>query len=1219
MRDPLHDRLRGLDAADDRRLGNARAWLQEWRQRSPAAVGPIALPPDEGAGPLVSALDAAVSHPGRTEAGRDRIYLDVFEPGRGEMDELRAESLEVLSRGAMELLGPRAAATDPATDPTNDVVDGLLQTAFGADALSAGLRAAVLGRRVLPDARPRLIDGERLQQLVIWGTINELLQALRAAGAAMAAHASWVGRSRAHADGISAIEPERACAGATARVIGAGFGAVAPANTTVRVPKRGGGCIEARVRQWADTEIVVELPKDVGIGCVGFLVTDGGPPADPLSLQNDARLAAGMLQSVLGDAFGPVGVLYGQTVVDAAGRFAPLSVAAPPCPPCLPGGANLLVGGPPVVKSFTVNGRSSVTVRPGAQLTLAWAVDGADGIRITGTATALPLPTGPLAGKGAVSLPPIDPEALYDWDADYVLAADNACTRTAPVTATVGVALREEPPLFGLADTHVHFLAHLAFGGHGIWGRPHPTDPALPGDSALAEALPHCTPAHGPGGVLPSLEGIGGHLVGGHPEFDGWPRHTTLAHQQAYVDWIQRAVDGGLRLAVCLAVNSELLGRRMTEIHGVRLGADDASAIDRQLAAMTAMVDFVDARSGGPGQGWMEIAGTPTDARRIVTAGRLALVPGVEVDSLGGWHTPAELQAAANAAGQSPAELIRALVAELYGKGVRHVFPVHATNNAFGGAALFVRNYDAANYLLTGSSFVVEQADQNLGIAYRLEQDEFDGNTLGLAERLAYYGLGGAFGPVPPQPTNWAAVPGGHINAQGLTEYGEILIRELMAHGMLVDVDHMGHKTFAAVLDLCDLHNYPVVSGHTSLRALRHGWRPTLPDPSATYSRATNAADFGTANGRALASEVDKSPEQIERIRRGGGLVSVFCYQRDIAAAGTPGGPPNDCAGSAKSFAQALLYVHERMRGRRLALGTDVNGAGQLPGPRFGPQGAAALQNEADQVVRRARGLPLRREQVFAQSGGVRYQTPIEDYRHHRFMDYGGSAPFDAEERDFWEAIAMWRSGVAPESAEQPTDLQRTAVTKNFIINLAYGLRAGSRAEIPIQIPFNRWRMPWPFYYEAADIQLAAFLASHAQFAQPTDPSRTRQLAPKLRQVWNHWAAMERGAATQGTEEWIQRRFGPTGSGLYAADGSLLRSRGGRRDFDVNIDGMAHYGLLPDFLQDVRNIGVPLQVADSLYRSAEDYIRVWERCLRHAPRNDLSRPVEQPDEAARSR
>ena len=36
----------------------------------------------------------------------------------------------------------------------------------------------------------------------------------------------------------------------------------------------------------------------------------------------------------------------------------------------------------------------------------------------------------------------------------------------------------------------------------------------------------------------------------------------------------------------------------------------------------------------------------------------------------------------------------------------------------------------------------------------------------------------------------------------------------------------------------------------------------------------------------------------------------------------------------------------------------------------------------------------------------------------------------------------------------------------------------------------------------------------------------------------------------------------------------LKRSTAGpHRYFDYNIDGMAHYGMLPDFLQDLRNTG----------------------------------------------
>jgi microsomal dipeptidase-like Zn-dependent dipeptidase len=1226
-------RLEAVDTGDTRLVTDLTTWSRDELRHVGTRPGAAVL-----VGEVVG------RHPVLEDPARDRVLVDVFTTEDPSVAGFRDEGFAVLERGLTEF------ATSA---PTGEgAVDALLQTAFGADRVSATLRATVLGkadrlRRPIGPA-PRdlpLIDDEKLQRVVLWGTLRDLIRAFQRLGSSTGQYAAWASRARAHANGITGLSPARGCGGQRVSIRGSGFGAAPPAHITVRFPTGFERCANAQVVSWSDGEIVAVAPADVGIGCVGFTVTDGPPPSDPVGDAVEAQAAAGMFQSVLGDLYGPHGVMLGQRVVGVAMGA---KVPSLPCPPCLPADANgevanRFAGGPPVIRSFTVDGGRAVHVEPGATPTLSWVVDNADTVRIVGRKAPaskwpanLPPVAGPLPPSGTLQLPALDPEAVDDWDGEYVLEATNACNQGAPATIAVEVQLRERSPLFGLADTHVHFMAHLGFAGHGIFGRPHASDPALDPDAALAEALPWCDAAgaHGPGGILPSLEfGLLGHLVGGHPAFDGWPRHTTLAHQQCYIDWIRRAVDGGLRLAVMHAVNSELLATRMTEIFGPGLAIDDMAAVNRQLDAIRAMVAFVDAQSGGPGQGWMQIAETPADARRIVGEGKLALILGIEVDSLGGWHTPQELEDAAAAAGKTPADLIRELLDDLQGKGVRHLFPVHGTNNAFAGTALFVRNYDAANYVLTGSSFETETADPASGIIYRVDADVFEGG--GAAEVLGYHGLdaakgilggtllgltlGGLIGgtpgaiggaaagaatassqyPCPPKPTNWAATRGGHINKQGLTGHGRTLVDEMMRRGMLIDVDHMGEKTFNDTLTMCEAQGYPVVAGHTSFRAVKYGWGSGLELSPETVET------IGTKNARACPHEADKSPQQVERIRRLGGLVSVFAYQRDVLDCACGFGVRNDCAGASPSFAQAYLHAYTLMHGRRLALGTDVNGAGQLPGPRFGPQAAAALVGEADRAVREQRSLPGRRQQVAAQTGGVRYASPVVDYRHHRFMDYSSDpymAPFDAEERDFWEAIAMWRSGTAPETAEQPTDLQRPAPTKNFIVNLATGLRAASRAEIPIAIPWNRWAMPWPFYFDDDTVQLAAHLAARGEDARATDPQRTRELAPKLGRVFAHWRQMEDGTATQGTEPWRQRRLGPAGSGLYDGRGSLRRPTAGRRDFDVNMDGMAHYGLLPDFLQDVANVGVPDSALDGLYRSAEDYIRTWETCLRHRPR-----------------
>ena len=38
------------------------------------------------------------------------------------------------------------------------------------------------------------------------------------------------------------------------------------------------------------------------------------------------------------------------------------------------------------------------------------------------------------------------------------------------------------------------------------------------------------------------------HKLDGYPTFTGWPKRSTLEHQQMYEAWIQRAWEGGLRV-----------------------------------------------------------------------------------------------------------------------------------------------------------------------------------------------------------------------------------------------------------------------------------------------------------------------------------------------------------------------------------------------------------------------------------------------------------------------------------------------------------------------------------------------------------------------------------------------------------------------------------------------------------------------------------------------
>ena len=45
------------------------------------------------------------------------------------------------------------------------------------------------------------------------------------------------------------------------------------------------------------------------------------------------------------------------------------------------------------------------------------------------------------------------------------------------------------------------------------------------------------------------------------------------------------------------------------------------------------------------------------------------------------------------------------------------------------------------------------------------------------------------------------------------------------------------------------------------------------------------------------------------------------------------------------------------------------------------------------------------------------------------------------------------------------------------------------------------------------------------------------------------------------------------------------------------MDGFANYGLLPDLLQDLKDLGMTEQAFTTLFSSAEDYIQTWEKAV----------------------
>jgi microsomal dipeptidase-like Zn-dependent dipeptidase len=721
-------------------------------------------------------------------------------------------------------------------------------------------------------------------------------------------------------------------------------------------------------------------------------------------------------------------------------------------------------------------------------------------------------------------------------------------------------------PLWGFADTHAHLMAHLAFGGRGFWGLPY--DPQHPGEAGMETALASCEPVHG--GLININPEIGHPAGGGWPEFVVWPRFTTLVHQQAYIDWIYRAYQGGLRLVTNLAVNNELLATKSNPT----LPPDDKSAIERQLTAMKVMAAYVDDQYGGPGKGWMQIVYSPEEARQAIAANKLAVVLGVEVDSLGNWRNAEDLYKQSHGDLAQARRLIGQELDHLYSLGVRQITPIHLTNNAFGGTAIYMRFLETVNLFVAGERWDVENAWET-GVRYRLDQDgvdvkdDFERTVVASGRRLRSMHRRTLIDDIPGVRDLYEAVEapkieGGHANVRGLNEYGEILLQEMMKRGFIIDVDHMSEKSTDAALAIVEAQRYPVMVSHTWFRDL-------LYSGDVEYD-ARKHEHYGTSDVHKVAHEAAKRGDQIERISRLGGIVAPIINQGDIAGLrrGLPelaDKVPTPSAGSSTAWAQAYLYAVAKTGGRGVAIGTDINGAAALPGPRFGVFASFGAQNDARRVRER-------RAEIDRQRNGVAYDKPIRDARWYRFEPAdAGDGGYDEQEADIWQAIAQYEVGFDPATQEHPPSdypsgnvrqaLKALEVRhlQGWTDNVTAGIWAAQKETAVSDQELVRW---------PAEKRAAYLALKDLQEPGPRPHAEVEKLIPKVKAIWAKWQEMKGD-----NRPLVRYTVGPW------------------RDYDINIDGVAHYGMLPDFLQDLRNVGLSAQDLAPLMRSANDYVEMW--------------------------
>ena len=468
-------------------------------------------------------------------------------------------------------------------------------------------------------------------------------------------------------------------------------------------------------------------------------------------------------------------------------------------------------------------------------------------------------------------------------------------------------------PVRGFADLHTHPVAHRGFGGKVLVGEPW-------NSAGVHEALKNCEGAGAGHSPFTSAQALlswfvrhfsEGHGACGAPTFEHWPAYTTMYHQQMYVDFIRRSHAHGLRLMCALAVNNELLARTAAAVR-----YSDYNMIESQVRALNEFVRNVRAASTAAGEApWLDIAESPAEARAIIGRGELAIVRGVEVDTLdsiarhGDFDEPTHLSAGPSvptrdlrARPLEPSE-VEVVLDQLQAWGISMITPIHLADNSFGGAAIYDDRFDLLQEWLRGLPYeeVVTRS-----VAFRL-------GTSDPLQRTVMRTIAQLKGARTYRP---ASSGRGHRNGATLTAVGRRFLEGAMKRGFILDVDHMSEKTTDASLSLATAHRYPVISSHSSFRALG-------------YRRHERPDELG------LTHEAMKTPEQLDAILSLGGVVAPITNQHRCKAHGST---VANGIGTSRAYAQSFLYAVERAQtlGRGgVAFGTDFNGLAQQPGPRF--------------------------------------------------------------------------------------------------------------------------------------------------------------------------------------------------------------------------------------------------------------------------------------------
>jgi hypothetical protein len=421
----------------------------------------------------------------------------------------------------------------------------------------------------------------------------------------------------------------------------------------------------------------------------------------------------------------------------------------------------------------------------------------------------------------------------------------------------------------GYVDGHTHGMAFEFLGGKVHCGRPWHKYGA---PYALRDCPDHEF-TQGSGAILETFfSGEPSHDPVGWPTFKDWPAPNSLTHEGTYWRWLERSWRGGQRLFVNLLVENN----KLCQIYPLkRNSCDDMDSIRLQAHDMYEMQDYIDAQFGGPGKGFYRIVKSPWQARKVINAGKMAVVMGIETSVPFGCTFKAVLGNDVPAC--TAADIDRQLT-EMHKLGVRQMELVNKFDNALAGVAgdngATGAVVNAANFLETGTFWDMRHCTPADGESS--DHTQLTLPDIGAEQQDALFGaIGKLFGNVLPALPLYGRPL--HCNRRGLTALGAKTIAGLAKRDMIFDPDHLSVKARQAALTQIEKLKYPgVISSHS--------W--STPD---AYPRIYKAGGF-------ITPYAGDSTGFVEKWRRHLGWADKryyfgFGYGADINGLGAQGNP----------------------------------------------------------------------------------------------------------------------------------------------------------------------------------------------------------------------------------------------------------------------------------------------------------------------------------------